>query len=151
METFLKSIAILPSEGKVLQVQPGETHVLKVVSADTDGAYTLSEVTVEPQVGPPAHLHRREDEAFYVLEGTFSFQVGDRTLTATAGWFLNVPRGIPHSFKNIGTTPARMLLFFVPAGIENFFEDLAKCNAVGTLDVDRIVAISNQYGIEIVP
>jgi quercetin dioxygenase-like cupin family protein len=134
MENFLKSIAISPNEGTMLQVQPGETHILKAVGADTNGAYTLIEVMVEPQVGPPMHLHQREVEAFYVLEGTFALQVGEQVLTGTAGWFMTIPKGIPHTFKNIGTTPARMLLLFVPAGIENFFEDLSKLNAAGTLD-----------------
>lgn len=151
MESILRSIAVPPNEGKMLQVQPGETHILKAVGADTDGAYTLIEIIVEPQVGPPMHLHRREVEAFYVLEGTFAFQVGDRVLTGTAGWFMTIPKGIPHSFKNIGTTPARMLLLFVPAGIENFFEDLSKLNAAGTLDIEHIIAVSKKQGIEILP
>jgi quercetin dioxygenase-like cupin family protein len=151
MENFLKSIAVPPSEGKVLRVQPGETHILKAVGADTNGAYTLIEIIVEPQVGPPMHLHRREVEAFYVLEGTFAFQVGDRALTGTAGWFMTIPKGIPHSFKNIGTTSARMLLLFVPADIENFFEDLSKLNAAGTLDIEHIIAVSKKQGIEILP
>jgi quercetin dioxygenase-like cupin family protein len=151
METLLKGIAIRSGEGKVLQVLPGETVILKATSADTDGAYTLIEVTDEPQAGPPFHLHRREDEAFYILEGTFAFQIGDRALTATAGWFMTAPKGVPHSYKNIGTTPARMLTLFVPAGIENFFEDLSKLTAAGTLDIDRIVAVSAKQGIEVVP
>ncbi|WP_292808200.1 cupin domain-containing protein, partial [Nostoc sp. JL23] len=61
------------------------------------------------QAGPPLHLHRREDESFYILEGTFAFQIGDRTVTATAGWFITAPKGVPHSYKNIGTTPARIV------------------------------------------
>jgi quercetin dioxygenase-like cupin family protein len=151
METILKSIAVSSEEGKVLQVLPGETVILKATSTDTDGAYTLIEVIDEPQAGPPFHLHRREDEAFYILEGTFAFQIGDRAMTATAGWFMTAPKGVPHSYKNIGTTPARMLTLFVPAGIENFFEDLSKLTAAGTLDIDSIVAVSAKQGIEVVP
>jgi quercetin dioxygenase-like cupin family protein len=151
METILKNIAVPSGEGKVLQVLPGETVTLKATSADTDGAYTLIEVTDEPQAGPPFHLHRREDEAFYILEGTFAFRIGDRAMTATAGCFMTAPKGVPHSYKNIGTTPARMLTLFVPAGIENFFEDLSNLTAAGTLDIDSIVAVSAKQGIEVVP
>jgi quercetin dioxygenase-like cupin family protein len=151
METILKSIAVPSGEGKALLVLPGETVTLKAVSADTNGAYTLIEVTDEPQAGPPMHLHRREDEAFYILEGTFAFQVGDRALTATAGCFMTAPKGVPHSYKNIGTTPAKMLTLFVPAGIENFFEDLSKLTAAGTLDIDSIVAVAAKQEIEVVP
>ncbi|MEH2415138.1 cupin domain-containing protein [Nostoc sp.] len=151
METILKNIAVPSGEGRSIQVLPGETVIFKAVSTDTDGAYTLIEVIDEPQAWPPMHLHRREDEAFYVLEGTFAFQVGDRALTATAGWFMTAPKGTPHSYKNIGITPARMLTLFVPAGIENFFEDLSKLTAAGTLDIDSIVAVAAKQGIEVVP
>ena len=151
METILKSIAVPAGVGRSIEVLPGETVTFKAVSTDTDGAYTLIEVIDEPQSGPPLHLHRREDEAFYILEGTFAFQIGDRAMTATAGWFMTAPKGVPHSYKNIGTTPARMLTLFVPAGIENFFEDLSKLTAAGTLDIDSIVAVSAKQGIEVVP
>lgn len=151
METTLKGFAVPSGEGKALLVLPGETVTLKAISADTDGVYTLIEVTDEPQAEPPFHLHRREDEAFYILEGTFTFQIGDRALAAIAGCFMTAPKGVPHSYKNIGTTPARMLTLFVPAGIENFFEDLSKLTAAGTLDIDSIVAVSAKQGIEVVP
>ena len=151
METILKNIAVPAGVGRSIEVLPGETVTFKAVSADTDGAYTLIEVIDEPQSGPPLHLHRREDEAFYILEGTFAFVIGDRAMTATAGWFMTAPKGTPHSYKNIGTTPARMLTLFVPAGIENFFEDLSKLTAAGTLDIDSIVAVSAKQGIEVVP
>ncbi len=157
METILNSIAVPSGEGRSLQVLPGETVIFKATSADTDGAYTLIEVIDEPQAGAPLHLHRREDESFYILEGTFAFQIGvgetsleTRTLTATAGHFITAPKGVPHSYKNIGTTPARMLALFVPAGIENFFEDLSRLTAAGTLDIDSIVAVSAKQEIEMV-
>jgi mannose-6-phosphate isomerase-like protein (cupin superfamily) len=151
METILKHIAVPAGAGRSIEVLPGETVTFKAVSTDTDGAYTLIEVIDQPQAGPPLHLHRREDESFYILEGTFAFQIGDRALTATAGWFMTAPKGVPHSYKNIGTTPAKMLSLFVPAGIENFFEDLSKLTAAGTLDIDSIVAVSAKQGIEVVP
>ena len=151
METMLKSITVPAGIGRSIEVLPGETVTFKAVSTDTDGAYTLIEVIDEPQAGPPLHLHRREDESFYILEGTFAFQIGDRALTATAGWFMTAPKGVPHSYKNIGTTPARMLALFVPAGMENFFEDLSKLTAAGTLGIDNLVAVSAKQGIELVP
>jgi quercetin dioxygenase-like cupin family protein len=151
METILKNITVPAGVGRSIEVLPGETVTFKAVSTDTDGAYTLIEVIDEPQSGPPLHLHRREDESFYILEGTFAFQIGDLAETATAGWFMTAPKGVPHSYKNIGTTPAKMLTLFVPAGIENFFEDLSKLTAAGTLDIDSIVAVSAKQGIEVVP
>jgi mannose-6-phosphate isomerase-like protein (cupin superfamily) len=151
METILKNIAIPSGEGRSIEVLPGETVTFKATSVDTDGAYTLIEVIDQPQAGPPLHLHRREDESFYILEGTFAFEIGDSVLTATAGWFMTAPKGVPHSYKNIGTTPAKMLTLFVPAGIENFFEDLSKLTAAGTLDIDNIAFVAAKQGIEVVP
>jgi quercetin dioxygenase-like cupin family protein len=151
METILKNIAVPAGAGRSIEVLPGETVIFKAVSTDTDGAYTLIEVIDEPQAGPPLHLHRREDESFYILEGTFAFQIGDLAETATAGWFMTAPKGVPHSYKNIGTTPAKMLTLFVPAGIENFFEDLSKLTAAGTLDIDSIAAVAAKQGVELVP
>jgi mannose-6-phosphate isomerase-like protein (cupin superfamily) len=150
METMLKNIAVPAGAGRSIEVLPGETVTFKATSADTDGAYTLIEVIDQPQAGPTLHLHQREDESFYILEGTFAFQIGDRALTATAGWFMTAPKGIPHSYKNIGTTPAKMLALFVPAGVENFFESLSKLTAAGTLDIDSIVAVAAKQGIEVV-
>jgi mannose-6-phosphate isomerase-like protein (cupin superfamily) len=151
MENILKNIAVPAGAGRTIEVLPGETVIFKAVSTDTDGAYTLIEVIDEPQAGPPLHLHRREDESFYILEGTFAFQIGDIAETATAGWFMTAPKGVPHSYKNIGTTPAKMLTIFVPAGIENFFEDLSKLTAAGTLDIDSIAAVAAKQGVELVP
>jgi mannose-6-phosphate isomerase-like protein (cupin superfamily) len=72
METILKNISVPAGVGRSIEVLPGETITFKAVSADTDGAYTLIEVIDQPQSGPPLHLHRREDESFYILEGTFA-------------------------------------------------------------------------------
>jgi mannose-6-phosphate isomerase-like protein (cupin superfamily) len=90
------------------------------VGADTSGALMLLEGTISPQLGPP-HIHYREDEFYYVLEGEFEILDGDRTFIASAGSFVHIPRGTLHRFKNVGATPARMLVFFTPAGMENFF------------------------------
>ena len=151
METILKNITVPAGVGRSTESLPGETVILKAVSTDTDGSYTLVEVINEPQSGPPLHLHRHEDVGFYILEGTYAFVIGDRALTATAGWFMTAPKGTPRSYKNIGTTPARMLAFFVPAGMENLFEDLLKLTAAGTWDMEHIVAVSAKHGIEEVP
>ena len=150
METILKNIVVPAGEGRSTESLPGETVILKAVSTDTDGAYTLVEVINEPQSGTPLHIHWREDVAFYILEGTYAFQIGDRAVTAISGWFMTAPKGVPRSYKNIGTTPARMLAFFVPAGVENLFEDLLKLTAAGTWDMDSIVAVSAKHGIEAV-
>jgi quercetin dioxygenase-like cupin family protein len=97
------------------------------VYREPDAAYSIVEwTTASSAPGTPPHLHRATDEAFYVLEGTFGFQVGDRTLEAPAGTFLFVPRGREHAFWNGGATEARLLSTLSPAGFESYFEELAE-------------------------
>jgi quercetin dioxygenase-like cupin family protein len=121
METKDRTKHVAPGEGKALWVA-GDLVTLKVVGEDTDGAILLGEEVSPPGGGPPPHIHHREDETFYVLEGEYEFLVGERTIRADAGSGVHDPRNIPHTFKNVGTTPARMLAFVTPAGFEVFLE-----------------------------
>src|SRR5438874_4823008 len=79
------------------------------------------EAVVPPGGGPPPHVHSREEEGFYVLEGEVTFRVGEERFVATAGTFANMPVGTPHSFRNEGSHPARMLISVAPAGLERMF------------------------------
>ncbi|MEH1935557.1 MAG: quercetin 2,3-dioxygenase [Nostoc sp.] len=110
-------------EGLVYSVV-GDTYTFKAVSEDTGGAYSTFEFFIPPQNGSPPHIHHREDETFYILEGELLFQVGDQNIVLSAGSFVHAPKGIPHSFKNVGTTPARTFTTAIPAGLENFFEEV---------------------------
>jgi quercetin dioxygenase-like cupin family protein len=102
---------------------PGDHYTFLVTGEETDGAYFVMEALVPPGGGPPPHIHRREDETFYVVEGEIEFQIGDETVMGGSGDFVNVPRGTVHCFYNAGTETARMILTFTPAGIERFFEE----------------------------
>jgi quercetin dioxygenase-like cupin family protein len=125
----------------------------KVTAKDTRGAFSIVESIVKPgTAGPVPHRHSREDEVFYVLEGQYEFRVGDRVISASAGSFLFLPRGIPHTFKNVGTTTSRHLAIISPAGLERFFEER---NALGrelsTTDPaypDRYKVLTEKYGLE---
>ena len=114
-----------PGEGHTLAVAGGR-YTIKASGEDTGGAYALIEMLLPPQRGPMPHLHEREEESFYILEGSLRFQVGDETLTAEAGTFVKAPRGVRHAFKNVGETPARVLLLVAPAGLEKFFEEVGQ-------------------------
>ena len=63
-----------------------------------------------PGGGPPPHIHRNEDETFYIVEGQIDFLLGDETVTGGPGDFVNVPRGTVHRFRNSGTSAAKMIL-----------------------------------------
>jgi quercetin dioxygenase-like cupin family protein len=114
-----------PGEGPQLRVPGHPLVVPKLVGADTGGVYSLLEMTV-PEAGLPRHIHRAEEEVFYIMEGTVRVQRGEETIDAGAGSLVQVPRGTPHTFWNAGDTPARLLAIFSPAGFEGFFAEAAQ-------------------------
>jgi quercetin dioxygenase-like cupin family protein len=134
-------------EGETLNIL-GDRYVVKVGATETGGLLTTVEATIQPQSGLPPHIHQREDETFYILEGEFEFLIGDKTVRASPGAFVYAPRGRVHTFKNISATQARLLLAYTPAGIEAFYRRL---NALppGPPDVARVIAIAQEYGIAI--
>ncbi|MCA1715890.1 MAG: cupin domain-containing protein [Actinobacteria bacterium] len=147
-----RSIALLPGKGKTVS-WPG--HQVTFVHGYPGAAYSLIEWAVAPGVpSPPLHVHRMTDESFYVLEGTFGFQVGERTVDGASGAFFFVPKGIGHTFWNRGPTPAKVLVTMSPAGFERYFEELAEGlssagnTAAAALDIRR--ALSGKHDIEIV-
>jgi mannose-6-phosphate isomerase-like protein (cupin superfamily) len=95
---------------------------VKASAADTDGQYTLVELTAPAGLEAPLHVHYREDEGFYVLEGSLTVQVGDETIDLGAGQYALGPRNIPHRFT-IGPEGARMLWVLTPGGFEDLLEE----------------------------
>jgi mannose-6-phosphate isomerase-like protein (cupin superfamily) len=120
-------IFVGPNDGKVLTNPIGGQIVVKVRDEDTAGAYSIHDNIIPPgSPGPRPHLHRDHEEAFYVLEGELHVRVGPRTITAPAGSFVVVPRGVVHQPSNPGTVPTRVLLVFSPSGMGGFFEEAAE-------------------------
>jgi mannose-6-phosphate isomerase-like protein (cupin superfamily) len=141
-------IALQPDEGKILDVL-GEILTIKVAGEDTDGAYTVIQEVSPPSGGPPLHLHHREDEAFYVLEGEYEIQFGDDRINATPGTFVFAPRKIPHTFRNVSAGRGKVLAIVTPAGIEKFFEELSEAAKQGPLDLGTVKEIAERYEIEL--
>lgn len=100
---------------------PGEKMAIRIHSNQVDGAVTSIEARVPAQSGPPKHYHKDREEIFEILEGTFRFQIGDEEFEVTPGTSVVVPRGVPHTWVNIGSEPARILFTFAPGGIDDFF------------------------------
>jgi quercetin dioxygenase-like cupin family protein len=103
----------------------GDMFTYLVTGAESGGSYFTLVADVAPYGGPPPHVHHREEEQFYVLEGELTFSVGDQTIQVKAGDFVHIPRETVHSFKN-GATSARLLATFSPAGIEGFFREVGE-------------------------
>ena len=111
---------VRPERGQTVRIA-GIAHRFLGTGAGTDGSYVLLEAEVAPGGGPPPHMHAREEEGFYILEGEVDFTAEGATLRAGPGAYLNMPKTTPHSFRNNTDRPARMLVLCAPAGIEHFF------------------------------
>ena len=145
-----------PGEGRTVAVV-GDVYRFLATSEDTNGKYALFDAIVPPGGGPPPHVHSREEEGFYILEGEISFTIGDKRLVASGGMFANMPVGTPHSFKNESGKPARMLISVAPAGLEKMFFEVGVPVPPGATtaapptkeEIERLLAAAPRYGIEI--
>jgi mannose-6-phosphate isomerase-like protein (cupin superfamily) len=129
---------------------------IKATADSTGGAYGLVESLVAPGFSPPLHVHHKEDEAFWVLEGELSMRCGDRTFRARPGSFVFLPRDVPHTFVVEGHTPARMLTLLTPGGGEGLFIEGGRRAEHDGLppatppDIVALKRVSERYGAEIV-
>jgi quercetin dioxygenase-like cupin family protein len=148
MKTSGSLKVVPPGEGHTLNIAGGR-YTIKASGEDTAGAYALIEMVIPPGGGPPLHLHEREEESFYILEGTLQFQVGDESLAAGAGAYIKTPRGVAHALKNVGTTPARGLVLVTPAGIEKYFEEISQPEgeALSAKFLEKVKEIAPRYGV----
>ena len=119
----------------------GDEYRVLITGAESNGQYFVFEAVVPPDMGPPPHIQTREEEAFYILEGEITFSIGSEARKVSAGGFVHVPCGVAHSFKNETSQPAKVLVWFSPAGIEKMFERLAE-------SFDNFIEIGKEYGVE---
>lgn len=153
--TIPDGLLIKPGQGTSLSIV-GDVVTFKAVGEDTAGQYTLFEVRVDPEIGPPPHIHHREDEAFYIQEGELEFQLDDQIVIATPGTFLYSPKGHLHSFTNKTNQRAKMLVWCMPAGIEKYFAEVgvevdspdAPSVSATPEAIKRVLAAAPKYGIE---
>lgn len=133
----------------------GTLMTVKAGSEQTAGAFTLLEWTAPPGFAPPPHVHREEDEAFYILEGAMTVTCGDRNWQATAGSFVFLPRGVIHGFTVAESAPLRGLQLTVPGGFERFIADVGEPARAPTLppsaapDIEKLLAAAAKHRIDI--
>jgi quercetin dioxygenase-like cupin family protein len=117
----------------------------------TGGSHVMVHDTTPPGGGPPPHIHSREDETFYILEGELEFLLGDRWVRKSAGDSVFGKRGIPHTYRNVGTTPSRMIMVATPAGFERFFEEVDRMSKSGPPTPEALIELGGRYGLEFLP
>jgi quercetin dioxygenase-like cupin family protein len=151
-------IALGPGGGEAFWFFGGLTTI-KSTADQTGGRVAVTENLAPRGSGSPLHVHHREDEWFYVIEGELTFWVGGEVIQAPAGSFVYGPRDIPHTFL-VSSDQARYLLVVEPAGFEEFIRTLGDpaprleipppAEAPGPEAMDAIMRAAAQHGIDII-
>ncbi len=136
-------------EGKTVNVI-GNEITIRLHGRDTNGALSVAESVDQPGGGPPPHIHHREDETFHVLEGEYEFMCGGKTFIARKGATVFAPRGVPHAYRYLGSTPGRLVFTLTPAGFEGFFEEVGALSSKEQ-EIPRVIEIGKRYGLEFLP
>jgi quercetin dioxygenase-like cupin family protein len=134
----------------------GERHdagsaliLIKAAGEHTGGSFFLSESTLAPGfAGPPPHRHRELHDMFYVLDGTLTLRLGDRTVEAGPGTFVCVPPGVVHTFRNDSDGAVRVLNFNTPAGFEHYMRELGEAAKSAPMTPELIGRVASRYDFE---
>ena len=134
----------------------GQHVTIKLTSAESNGALSLAEVASQPGEGVPSHSHRAVDEVFYILESNWEFIINGQTTPAPPGTTIHIPRGVMHSFKNVGLTRGRLVDYHLPGGFEQFFEDAGVEAADDNIppklpppDMPSLIALFDKHGMDV--
>jgi quercetin dioxygenase-like cupin family protein len=152
-----RTFAQEPGEGEAWWGD-GLLATIKATKEQTGGRCTLVEILAPDGYGSGLHVHHREDEGFYILEGEMSFYVDGQTIKARPGTFLFGPKDVPHAFT-VDSGPARLFVLS-PAGFEDFVRDMGEPARSRTLppqaevllseaEMQQMAAVAAQHGVEI--
>jgi quercetin dioxygenase-like cupin family protein len=144
------------TEGKTFDVVGDRYRFLAEVE-HTGGTYAIWHATIAPGGGPPPHIHRREEEGFFVLSGEVTFEVDGRELIGTNGAFAQLPSGSRHRFFNPSELPAEMIIMIAPGGLEKLFQQVGveihnldlPISAPAADEIPRLLQLASSFGIEI--
>lgn len=151
-EAKLKTLVVGPHDHRSHEPLDvlGEPCLPKLTGADTDGAVAVMHLTVPKLFGPPLHRHSREDEWFYVLDGKLTFEVDGQRFAGEAGSSAFAPRGTVHAYQNFHDEAAHILVMVTPAGLDQFFQDVAALNkGLSQPDYTRVEQLMQSYGMEL--
>jgi quercetin dioxygenase-like cupin family protein len=155
MTVQLRPLHTASGSGKALW-GPGDLYTYLVTGEQSGGALFAMEADVPDGGGPPPHIHAREDETLYILDGELEVQLGAEVRIVSKGDYVWLPKGVPHRFTNFSGKPMSMILSFMPAGIEHFFEEVfeavddrsAEPPPVTPELIERLLAAAPRYGLE---
>jgi len=145
MEDHMSAAPVIrmPAENKGVMLR-GHPMVFLVTGEDTKHT-SMFDWTIPAGFATGRHVHRVQEETFYVLEGECEWHVGDRVVHATPGTYLFIPPGVPHNITNVSERSARVLMTVSPSGHEHYFEELARLTAQGAPDPKAIGALRARF------
>jgi quercetin dioxygenase-like cupin family protein len=126
----------------------GEQTLVKLAPEDCDGHMAVFHLVAPPMSGPPLHVHSREDEFFYVLDGELVFEVDGARHTVGAGGSVGLRRGVPHRYQNFTDRDARLLIVTTPGAFCGFFKELSALTPPGGLPtMEQLRSLDASYGL----
>ena len=147
MAPMSEGIAVDAGDGNQVRSPLGGEITFIVRGEQSNGALAALEAVNAPGEGPPLHVHTREDETVYVLEGNFRWKLGDELSETGPGSFVFIPRGLAHTWEVMGDRPGRALITFAPAGMEGFFDRLS---SMTEFDLEEFRAAATAHAMEVV-
>jgi quercetin dioxygenase-like cupin family protein len=157
MKTF-SSPSVPDASGKEALIWFGELAIIHTTGKETDGRYTVIELYATKEGEVPWHIHHREDEAFYILDGEMTVYVGDKSTKGKPGDFIFAPKDIPHRYSVDTPGHARVLMFFSPSGFEDFVRASSEPATslippppdTVNIDYEELMKLAMQHGTEFV-
>lgn len=143
-------MAIAPPGSRPVWEVLGERITCRISSEQTSGSLSAVEIRSLPDNGPPMHVHHREDEMFYVVDGVFELTCGTRVERAEPGALAFMPRGVRHTYRNAGREPGTLIVTIVPGGFEGFFREVNELSVTGTLNPASIATLGKRYALDFV-
>jgi quercetin dioxygenase-like cupin family protein len=146
------------TKGKAAILWLGELTIMHVTGKDTGGRFSMVELYATKEGEVPWHIHHREDEGFYVLEGEMTIYVGEKVMKAKPGDFVFAPKDVPHRYTVDTPGFARVLMTFSPAGFEDFIRETSEPAASLTppppqaiaMDMEELMQVAARYGAEFI-
>jgi mannose-6-phosphate isomerase-like protein (cupin superfamily) len=148
-------LTLSPGTGEVLWFLDTRMTI-KATASTTNGQVGLVEALVPPGHSPPLHIHRIDDEIFWIIEGHLTYRCGDETFPAAPGSYVRIPCGVPHTFVVEGDSNARYLILYAPAGAEQFFVEAGRpaegdgLPPRGPMDFELLARVSAKFNSQIV-
>lgn len=147
---------VAPEEGEMVDMLNDRYRFLATAET-TNSGYSVIEALVPPGGGPPPHVHSREEEGFYIVEGEMTFRADGSEVRLAAGGFINLPVGVMHAFRNESDQPVKMLIIVAPSGIEGMFRQAGRAvidrttpiTPLDESDIETVVKAAADHGIEI--